>query len=65
VESIPNVWLINTIPYVLVLQDMLVIPMTGVSWIRDHLLQLMFAIPVLVDQILFVQFWMGEQSVTV
>ena len=49
VESAPNVPWTITIQSVVVLQDMLVIPMTGVSWIRAHLLLLILVIPVLVD----------------
>jgi hypothetical protein len=61
----PNVWLKNTILSVLVLQDLLVIPLIGVSLTKAHLLQLILAIPVLVEQTLFVQFWMGELFVNV
>jgi hypothetical protein len=61
----PNVWLKDIIPSVLVLLDLLETHLTGVSWTKAHPLHLILAIPALVDQTQFALFWMGEQSVTV
>ena len=49
VESAPNVPWTITIPSVVVLQDMLAIPLTGVSWTRSPHPSLILAILHLVD----------------